>query len=451
MDFGPEGSLVYRKFLLASPASATSAGNASLVHPVSPWHDLPLRFDSRDGTVPAALSVGDCIEMVCTTPKGSWLQLEVAVSELYQPLRLREANGEPAHYPENLRWNIGIVPQTCSCFSEDDDNNGSGPDPSQQHGPVEIIDLGSAPAGVGYAYRVKPITAFLVISPNLKTTLKIVGVNSADPVADKLSCLDDLQQHGGGKLGEISEWLKTSACVSRFDVPNTIGYREKPVPTERTLSLLSKAHAAWQTYHSAHHSTHSASASSASPPNRPPSAVHERDLRKLVESTAGGALDDPSATGACVPFSKREGAGGAEEGGGGGAGTGAGRAGGGGAVGPGQVGSGQVGSESGSAHPVAGKSGPGDDLRRKLLASSSSRGPAGVTPRDRVTAHRRASSVSFFAPGASDFGMGVWTARLMGMPRERVVLAAAVAVVAVVVALVVLVVGVAAVAASPPL
>ncbi|CAI7885948.1 unnamed protein product [Closterium sp. NIES-54] len=343
---------------ISPPASATSASStANLVHPVSPWHDLPLRFDSNDGTVPATLSAGDCIEMVCTTPKGSWLQLEVAVSELYQPLRLHESNGAPAHYQDNVQWNLGIIPQTCSCFSEDDENNGRGPDLSKQHGPVEIIDIGSAPADVGYAYRVKPMTAFLVISPNLKTTLKIVGINSMDPVADKLSCLDDLQRHVGGKLAEISEWLKTSACVSRYDVPNTIGYREKPVPTDRTLSLLSKAHAAWHTYHSTHHSPHSASAASASAPNRPPSAVHARDLRKLVESTAGGSLDDPSATGACVPFSKREGAGGAEAGGGGGAVTGTGAG----------MGTG-AGTEAGSAHPVAAKAGPADDLRRKLLA-----------------------------------------------------------------------------------
>ncbi|CAI7898195.1 unnamed protein product, partial [Closterium sp. NIES-54] len=74
-------------------------------------------------------------------------------------------------------------------------------------------------------------------------------------------------------------------------------------------------------------------------------------------STAGGSLDDPSATGACVPFSKREGAGGAEAGGGGGAVTGTGAG----------MGTG-AGTEAGSAHPVAAKAGPADDLRRKLLA-----------------------------------------------------------------------------------
>ncbi|CAI5468662.1 unnamed protein product [Closterium sp. Yama58-4] len=82
-----------------------------------------------------------------------------------------------------------------------------------KHAPLEVIEIGHGEARVGQVYPVKPLLAFLVVSPDLKSSWKIVAVDSSDPMAATL------QDSRSGypvwleaKLREIVEWLKYYKC-----------------------------------------------------------------------------------------------------------------------------------------------------------------------------------------------------------------------------------------------
>ncbi|CAI5987231.1 unnamed protein product [Closterium sp. NIES-65] len=236
IEFGLPGSVLYRGFLLSdSPSSATTAPSAvtapsksssscppssiiqsardqedtTILHPISTWDDVPIRPAdsalSHGGGGLDGLMAGDIISMVCCTPRNLWVQIEAAYNEACHPLRVRQVDGLPAHYSHNLDWNLGIIPQTCSC--RQGDNVGGDPQSgscdkacdaatcatmcdnacdsaSDKHTPLEVIEIGRGEVRVGQVYLVKPLLAFLVISPDLKSSWKIVAVNSLDPMAE---------------------------------------------------------------------------------------------------------------------------------------------------------------------------------------------------------------------------------------------------------------------------
>ncbi|CAI7907919.1 unnamed protein product [Closterium sp. NIES-54] len=281
IEFGVPGSVLYRGFLLSDPpasASTTAPGavtasnksssspsppsiiqsgrgqeDTSILHPISTWNDIPIRpadsalshggggFALEAAPGLDGLMAGDSIAMVCCTPRNSWVQIEAACNEACHPLRVRQVDGLPAHYSHNLDWNLGIIPQTCSCRQGDNAGAalqaGSGDactscdkacdeaacdtatsatmcdGACDTHAPLEVIEIGRMEARVGQVYLMKPLLAFLVVSPDLKSSWKIVAVNSSDPMAAAL-----LDSRSGypvwleAKLGEIVEWLKYYKC-----------------------------------------------------------------------------------------------------------------------------------------------------------------------------------------------------------------------------------------------
>ncbi|CAI5496163.1 unnamed protein product [Closterium sp. Naga37s-1] len=402
IEFGLPGSVLYRGFLLSDPpagASTIQSGRNEdgtvILHPISTWNDVPIRpadSASTDGgsggcagvsskstarfgaasqrsiaerscAVDASAGVnglmaGDSISMVCCTPRNSWVQIEAAYNEACHPLRVRQVDGLPAHYSHNLDWNLGIIPQTCSCRQGDNMIEGNPQSESgnrkscdkacdnvggkacdgacDQHAPLEVIEIGRGEARVGQVYPVKPLLAFLVVSPDLKSSWKIVAVDSSDPMAAAL-----LDSRSGypvwleAKLRQIVEWLKYYKCNTVFDPPSTIAGREKPAPLHRTIAAISAAHAAWThcsrqgccsntsnsstaissssaisaahaawTHCHRHGCCNSYEISTNTSSSMPRDGVPLKDLRQLAERTASAALTNAISEFARVPFAQ---------------------------------------------------------------------------------------------------------------------------------------------------
>lgn len=89
MEFGRPGTLHYRMLFLDDTGKE-----------VSPWHSIPLH--GRDGL----------LTFICKSPRGTWAEYEVAEHEEYNPLRIHNRRGCPAHFAENTQWNVGFLPET---------------------------------------------------------------------------------------------------------------------------------------------------------------------------------------------------------------------------------------------------------------------------------------------------------------------------------------------------
>ncbi|CAI5496538.1 unnamed protein product [Closterium sp. Naga37s-1] len=330
IEFGLPGSVLYRGFLLSDPPARASTiqserneDSTVILHPISTWNDVPIRpadSASTDGgsggcagvsssksttrfgaasqrsiaerscAVDASAGVnglmaGDSISMVCCTPRNSWVQIEAACNEACHPLRVRQVDGLPAHYSHNLDWNLGIIPQTCSCHQGDNMIEGNPQSESgnrkscdktcdnvggkacdgvcDQHAPLEVIEIGRGEARVGQVYPVKPLLAFLVVSLDLESSWKITTPSSpqllpSPPVSSPTPPFFQLVDPPSTMAGLFSSDLSPthlsrspppSSPIPPFflsvDPPSTIAGREKPAPLHRTIAAISAAHAAW--------------------------------------------------------------------------------------------------------------------------------------------------------------------------------------------------------------
>jgi hypothetical protein len=67
---------------------------------VSAWHDVPLY--AEDGS----------LHFVCEIPKETSAKMEMATDEISNPIKQDTKKGKLRHYPYNINWNYGMLPQT---------------------------------------------------------------------------------------------------------------------------------------------------------------------------------------------------------------------------------------------------------------------------------------------------------------------------------------------------
>ncbi|CAI5462760.1 unnamed protein product [Closterium sp. Yama58-4] len=225
IEFGLPGSVLYREFLLSGPPAsaitAPSVGTAStkpsivqsgrdledttILHPISTWNDIPIRpADSAlshgggggcalEEAGLAGLMMGDSIAMTCSCRQDDNIGGDPQSG-------LGDICKSCDKACDNTGKNAGCDAATCSTTCD-------------KHAPLEVIEIGRGEARVGQVYAVKPLLAFLVFSPDMKSSWKIVAVNSSDPMAAAL-----LDSRNGypiwleAKLREIVEWLKYYKC-----------------------------------------------------------------------------------------------------------------------------------------------------------------------------------------------------------------------------------------------
>ena len=67
---------------------------------VSAWHDVPLY--AGNGT----------LNFLCEIPKETSAKMELATDEIRNPIKQDTKKGKLRHYPYNINWNYGMLPQT---------------------------------------------------------------------------------------------------------------------------------------------------------------------------------------------------------------------------------------------------------------------------------------------------------------------------------------------------
>lgn len=67
---------------------------------VSAWHDVPLYTGAS------------CVNFLCEIPKETSAKMELATDEIRTPIKQDTKKGNLRHYPYNINWNYGMLPQT---------------------------------------------------------------------------------------------------------------------------------------------------------------------------------------------------------------------------------------------------------------------------------------------------------------------------------------------------
>ena len=190
IENGTNGTAVYR--LLVQDSSHNG-------RPVSPWNNVPL-FASNSN-----------LQVVCKSPRGTWVELELAQEESNCPLRVRLSDDRLIHFSHNSAWNICMLPQTYGDPDLPNMNYGGLPYNGAE---VEVVDLGTDTRRPGEVYTVKALGGFVVI--DLETgsiSWKILAIALDDSMAGMLHDASDIHWKLPGELEQVREWLRIRHCT----------------------------------------------------------------------------------------------------------------------------------------------------------------------------------------------------------------------------------------------
>lgn len=185
---GSANSLEYRLFL------ENSAGQV-----ISPFHDIPLYPNPADKSI---------VNFFIEIPRWTNAKMEISKEELMNPIKQDVKKGA-LRYVKNVfpytgyPWNYGALPQTWEDLHQEDHATGLKGD----NDPIDAIEVGGAVACSGSVKKVK-ILGCLALLDEGETDWKIFVVDLADPLAEKLNDITDLDIHCPGLIEATRQWFK---------------------------------------------------------------------------------------------------------------------------------------------------------------------------------------------------------------------------------------------------
>eukprot|EP00958_Prasinococcus_capsulatus_P009451 scaffold921_cov397-Prasinococcus_capsulatus_cf.AAC.3 len=128
--------------------------------------------------------------------------------------------GKLRHYPYNINWNYGMLPQTWEDPNHENKEAGGAGD----NDPVDVVEIGSATCDMGGVYTVKPLGIYAMIDDGCGSTTaglrfkprsslheldwKIIALRTDDPLAAEVNTLEDVEKHFPGELQKVLEWFR---------------------------------------------------------------------------------------------------------------------------------------------------------------------------------------------------------------------------------------------------
>ncbi|KAK3370796.1 inorganic pyrophosphatase [Lasiosphaeria ovina] len=166
--------------------------------PISPFHDIPLYADEQKGI----------LNMVVEIPRWTSAKFEISRDKSLNPIAQDTLHGQPRFtthcFPyKGYLWNYGALPQTW------EDPRHAHPDTGTRgdNDPLDACEIGRAVAATGDVKRVK-VLGVLGLLDNNETDWKVVVVDVADPLAERLHDIADVEAHLPGLLGATRDWFR---------------------------------------------------------------------------------------------------------------------------------------------------------------------------------------------------------------------------------------------------
>ena len=161
---------------------------------VSPWHDIPLVADGIAGLY----------NMVVEIPMYSTAKMEVMKDNIENPIMQDEKNNKPRYYTYGVPFfNYGLLPQTWEDPTIADPVTLAKGDGD----PIDAIEIGDGPLGMGSIIRVKVLGSMELIDEG-ETDHKIIVLRENDQHFDSIHSIADLEKVKPGVTALLLDWLK---------------------------------------------------------------------------------------------------------------------------------------------------------------------------------------------------------------------------------------------------
>lgn len=165
---------------------------------ISPWHDIPLYADATK----------KIFNMVVEIPRWTNAKMEIATAEPLSPIKQDVKKGALRYvrnpFPhKGYIWNYGALPQTW----EDPNHVDPATQAKGDNDPIDVLEIGQRVAGRGEVLQVKVLGTVALIDEG-ETDWKVITINIADPLADSLNDIGDIEKVMPGFLRATVEWFK---------------------------------------------------------------------------------------------------------------------------------------------------------------------------------------------------------------------------------------------------
>merc|ERR1719311_1601665 len=194
---------------------------------ISPWHDIPAMADDEK------------VNFICEIPKYGLAKMECSTKGENNPIVQDEKKGKARFYHGKIFWNYGFVPQTWENPDEKDATTGCFGDGD----PLDVVEIGSSQMEMGSITAVKPLGALAMIDDG-ELDWKLLAINPADPLADKLNDIPDVEKLPGVVTG-IREWFRWYKTPDGKPL-NEFGYDEKALDKAKSMEIIAELHQEWK-------------------------------------------------------------------------------------------------------------------------------------------------------------------------------------------------------------
>jgi len=196
---------------------------------ISPWHDIKLHTDTA-GIFNAIIEI----------PKMTKPKMEVAVKETKNPIAQDVKKGKLRDYHGPIFWNYGMFPQTW------EDPNVVNPDLkcAGDNDPVDVVEIGSATLDQGSVEPVKVLGVLAMIDDG-ELDWKVIAIRTADPLANELNDIADVDVKCPGVISGIREWFRWYKTPDGKPL-NAFGFDEKALDKAHALEVIAETHDAWK-------------------------------------------------------------------------------------------------------------------------------------------------------------------------------------------------------------
>jgi len=197
--------------------------------PLSFFHDIPLWADKENHIA----------NMVVEIPRGTTAKLEINKGLEFNPIKQDVKEGKLRHvnYKGGYPFNYGALPQSWEDPSVvDHDTHAKG-----DNDPIDVCDIGSKRGITGEIRKVKILGVWAMIDAG-ETDWKILVIDVADPKADKIHNLEDVEREYPGAIATVFEFLQNY----KTPIKNQFAFEGQLLDRAKALSVLETAHEQWR-------------------------------------------------------------------------------------------------------------------------------------------------------------------------------------------------------------
>jgi inorganic pyrophosphatase len=160
---------------------------------VSSWHDIPLE------------SACGHLNMITEIPKMTKAKMEIDTKARLNPIVQDTKKGKLRYYHGPIFWNYGCAPRTW------EDPNKAGPTECGgvlgDNDPLDLVEIGSSSLSMGSITPVK-VLGVLAMLDDGELDWKLIVLNTADPLANEVNDVADIEEHFPGTISGIREWFR---------------------------------------------------------------------------------------------------------------------------------------------------------------------------------------------------------------------------------------------------